>query len=99
MLFKHRRHPVSSSCSGVRPLSEAWVATGIKSGSWTGPCGSVRVAARAFVVCDEELVGEVEDEDGLTEHRATRSNVNAEGIEVVGVIVWFSKTLIAGDPG
>ena len=35
---------------GVSPLSEAWVATGMNIGSDTGPCGSVRIEARAFVV-------------------------------------------------
>ena len=35
---------------GVSPLSEAWVATGMNIGSGTGPWGSVRIEARAFVV-------------------------------------------------
>ena len=51
VLFKHSLHPVSSSCFGVKPLSEACVATGMKMGSGTGPCGRCSVAARARVVC------------------------------------------------
>lgn len=52
MLLRHSLQLVSSNCSGVRPLSEAWVATGMKMGSSTGPCGRVSVDARALVVCN-----------------------------------------------
>lgn len=39
-----------ASWCGVRPLSDAWVATGMKMGKGTGPWGSVSIEARAFVV-------------------------------------------------
>lgn len=50
VLLRHRRQPVCSSCSGVMPLSEACVATGMKMGRLTGPWGRVRTEARARVV-------------------------------------------------
>lgn len=54
MLFRHRLQPVWASWSGVSPLSEAWVATGWKMGRETGPCGKVKIEARALVVYVEE---------------------------------------------
>lgn len=39
-----------SSCSGVRPLSDAWVATGMNMGRLTVPWGKVKMEARARVV-------------------------------------------------
>lgn len=80
---------MSSSCSGVKPFREAWVATGMKRGSWTGPCGRFKVAARALVVYEYELaciatsLGDQRAEmelEGLTEQRAMSLNVRAEGM-------------------
>jgi hypothetical protein len=56
VLLRQSLHPVASSCSGVRPLRDACVATGMNIGSWTGPCGSVSIEARALVVCKFGLV-------------------------------------------
>jgi hypothetical protein len=50
VLFKQILQPILASCAGVIPLIEACVATGIKIGRETGPCGRLRTAARAFVV-------------------------------------------------
>lgn len=68
----------------------------MNSGNWTGPCGSVKVAARALVVCwRKELafgatsLGDqrAEAKSGeLTEQRAMSLNVRAEGI---GGMVYF----------
>jgi hypothetical protein len=49
VLLRQRRQPWSASWSGVRPLSDACVATGMKMGRGTGPWGRCSVAARAFV--------------------------------------------------
>ena len=49
-MFRQRRQEVEESWVGVRPFRDAWVATGMKIGSWTGPWGRVRREARAFVV-------------------------------------------------
>jgi hypothetical protein len=54
VLLRHSRQPWSSSWSGVRPLSEACVATGMKMGRGTGPWGRWSVAARALVTCHTE---------------------------------------------
>jgi hypothetical protein len=51
VLLRHSRQPVASSCSGVRPLRLPCVATGMKMGSGTAPCGRCSVEARAFVFC------------------------------------------------
>jgi hypothetical protein len=64
---------------------EAWVATGMKIGSGTGPCGSLRVLARAFVVCGYQIVPAAQRSRWLTEHLACRSKVNAEGVDRVAV--------------
>ena len=54
VLLRQRLHPVRASCWGVRPLSEAWVATGMNMGSITGPWGRVRTEARALVVFSQK---------------------------------------------
>lgn len=93
VLLRHNRQPVSSNCSGVRPLRDAWVATGIKVGRSTGPWGSRSVDALALVVCGicqksgwstgrrraAEGNGGWGGKASHTEHRALISKVNADG--------------------
>lgn len=64
------------------------MATGINKGSCTGPCGSVRIEARAFVVCYYCEMGPYYQTRAtiLTEQRAISSKVNADDIEVIGAI-------------
>lgn len=63
MLFKHSMQPVSSSCSGVSPLSDACVATGMNMGSSTGPWGRIRVEALALLVEQRALMSKVKADD------------------------------------
>lgn len=67
-----------SSCSAVKPFSDACVATGMNIGRLTGPWGSVMIEARARVVlvgfCQ---LGRATSSGRLTEHLATSSKLSA----------------------
>lgn len=99
VLFKQSRQLVSSSCFGVRPFSEACVATGMNMGNWTGPCGRCSVAARARVVCVKLVVSHwvlsVRESRFFirTEHFARSSYLKAEA--VAGGTMSFSSEGIA----
>jgi hypothetical protein len=75
-------------------LRDACVATGMNMGRGTRPWGRVRVAARALVVYESQLVGGLRSGVAqlCTEQRAERSNVRAVGISAEEPIFAFGRS-------